>query len=243
MESSKTYKSILDLARKEGMPFAFRFCRDDKKFGQILFSDVKYLKSIIIVGMGENYVKTRKDLKTVADWTNYCQGISNGFSFNFAVAAVGEEPLKVMSAHDFPPDVKRISFNIDGLQPSSSETGFIFIATSIRSQSDVPEFMSEEKLVVVSKYKNDFIISWMVNSIITMSAERGQVTAFTIQDGSSLNVQEQHFGKSVEDLTSALTRSFTSSNFELLFNTATITFITKTSETWLFVIKKKEIVF
>lgn len=244
MDSDFILNSILKSAQEEGMPSVFRFCRDDKKYGRVLFSSASNLKALIRAGMGQvgdMLVRTRKDLKSIKDWTDFCQAVANGFSYSYAVED-NDDSFEVRSLYDFPPTVSKIEFNLVGLMPPQGCQGFIFMMTSIRQQEGTLDITSKSQVISVGGYKEDVVTLWFSSFILTASSERSKVTGILIQDGVDLNTTREFQETNEDELRRTVLELWFNIKFQQLCSSTT-TFLSKGTERWRFVMKMKEIAF
>jgi hypothetical protein len=242
-DRDKIMAGIIKSATLEGMPYTFRLCRDDRKYKDVLFSDAENLKSLVRAGMSEHVIMSRKDLKTITQWTNFCQAIANGFSYAYAIDPHSEPPFMVKTYHDFPPKQDRLGFDLLGLMPESGAEGWIFTMTSTRQQPGVPDITSHAQDVYIEEIALDYVLARYVEFIVSSSYERGIVQLVSIQNA-ALHIDDTrpYTGQNDDDLKSLLTELVTKVKIEVLCK-STLTFTTDRHETWSFVIKAYEIEF
>lgn len=242
-EDEKILRSIIKHAQREGMPSTFRLCRDDRKYGDILFSNVDNIKSIVRVGMGDNVIICRKDLVTIDDWINFCQAVSNGFSYCYGIDPTQETPIEVKTLYDFAPSIEKIAFDVIGIMPKKGSKGWIFTFTSIRQEQSVPEITTTLQLVLIHEHDEDYIVSSCVDFIIKSTAEKSMVNSISVTNTTiNLNETRNYNGKSDDDLTQLLIELITKVEIERL-SKSTLIITTAGNDTWLFLLKKYEIEF
>jgi hypothetical protein len=188
MEAEYTIGPILKMTAAEGMPSAFRFCRDDKKYKRILFSDVENLKSMVRVGMGKFAVKTRKDLNTLEEWKNFCQSVANGFVYAYAF---DPETLEIRTAFDFPPSEKVVRFDVVGLVPEKDTKCFHFSATVIRQQEGFDDVEKEGVMIFLGAFKSADVLEWYIEFILKAAENRSLAKFLVVTDGKTTNVQKE----------------------------------------------------
>lgn len=243
MDDEKIFRSIVKSVHREGMPATFRLCRDDRKYGDVLFASVENLKSIVRAGMGENVIESRKDLTTVSDWTDFCQAVSNGFSYCYAIDVTTVSPFVVKTLFDFPTKCEKIEFDVIGLMPRKETSGVIFTFSSIRQEKGVPDISMGKQFISISSYAADYILSCYVDFIIASSGERNIVQAVTVTNiTSEIHETRQYSGKNDEDLKQLLIELVTKVGIETLSNSS-LRIMTSGSDNWTFLIKNYEIEF
>jgi hypothetical protein len=242
-EDEKILRSIIKSAQRDGMPSTFRLCRDDRKYGDVLFASVDNLKSMVRAGMGEVAIMTRKDLTTISNWIDFCQSVSNGFSYCYAVDPKGDMPLEVKTLYDFPPQCEKIGFDVVGLMPAKETLGVIFSFTSIRQEQGVPDITCGDQIVFISSYDDDYVLSLYVDFIVKSSCERSVVKAVSVMNATA-NISEvrQYEGKSDDDLRQLAIELVTKVGISGL-SISTLSIMTTGSENWSFLMKNYEIEF
>jgi hypothetical protein len=242
-EDEKIIKSIIKNTQRDGMPSTFRLCRDDRKYGDVLFANVENLKSIVRAGMGESVIASRKDLTEINDWVDFCQAVSNGFSYCYAIDPTSEKPFEVKTLYDFPVQCEKISFDILGLMPKKETLATIFIITSIRQEQGIPDITETNQMVFVQSYDVDFVLSWYVDFIVKASVERTLVNSVGVINA-TLNINEarQYEGKNDDDLRQLLIELVTKVGIESL-SVSTLNLSTSGNDNWSFLMKNYEIEF
>ena len=236
MDEGYIMSSILKSGKDQGLPATFRFCRDDKKRGKLLFSDVDNLKALVKTTMGNVVVRSRRDLKTIADWTNFCQAVSNGFAYLYGF---DKETLEVKTAFDFPPHEDVCKFTIIGMPPESNTKLFHFSAFTVRQQKNFHDIESESSIVFCGAYKAADVVEWYVSEMMKASSNRSLAKFLTITDGKTLNVHKEL--KDDDKLEDSLRTHLQAVSFEHLTN-ADVKLITDL-ESWRTVLKMTKLTF
>lgn len=242
-DKDKIMSGIIKSAATDGMPGTFRLCRDDRKYKDVLFADVENLKSLVRAGMGEHAIMSRKDLKTINQWIDYCQAVANGFAYSYAIDPKSEAPFEVKTFYDFSPKTEKIGFDVIGLMPESGAEGWIFTMSSIRQEQGVPDIRNSAQDVYIEEIALDYVLTRFVEFIISSSYERGIVKMASIQNA-PLGVEETrpYTGQNDDDLKGLLIELVTKVKLEVLCK-STLVMTTDKNETWSFVLKGYEIEF